>query len=484
MYLVLAFQAIIKDLPLKICAMAHSGRKLIVATTEGTLLEYNVDEEPLSINLLQVHKKAIKSVIQIVILPASRLLAIRNSDGVVTLAEYSTHHLKLIPIPRIKPVTAMDRSCEGTVDELALGVKRGLIIYTVSSYNVVQGELIKLPATPLYIRYLTPTSVLIAAKLSLHIVDLTLKTSQLLFTPPASDSYFSTTPILVSRSENKGDIILYCTKDASCFRVNVTKFTSELSFKWTASPLQIRVEDYYCIGLIEDRVEVRSLKTGSLLQHFSLGAKLIVLSDHLRGTIVSSLSSSWRLIPLDFDDQIDDLLTNNRFEDAEAFINELQFDTAEEKESNIRKVRGGLSQYLFAIEKKYDQAISILEHLNASPIDILELFPDTLEDSEHAALQSLSRYLGRERVRLSSVVETEAFKEMVDTLAIQVFLLVDSPLLTGLILSRNYCEYEKTIDLLTRFKVSFETNIKKDKDLVSFYYSKGDHIKALEFLKL
>jgi hypothetical protein len=39
----------------------------------------------------------------------------------------------------------------------------------------------------------------------------------------------------------------------------------------------------------------------------------------------------WRLLPLDFDDQIDELIANKRFTEASAFIEELDFESEEDK---------------------------------------------------------------------------------------------------------------------------------------------------------
>jgi hypothetical protein len=34
------------------------------------------------------------------------------------------------------------------------------------------------------------------------------------------------------------------------------------------------------------------------------------------------------------------------------------------------------AQYLFTVEKRYADGVAILENLNASPLDIIELYPD------------------------------------------------------------------------------------------------------------
>lgn len=76
------------------------------------------------------------------------------------------------------------------------------------------------------------------------------------------------------------------------------------SFSFSAAPSKIAVDDYYAIGLIElidGIIEIRSLKTGSKLQEFSL-SDANMMSFHDLAFIFSE-STVWRLLPLDFDEQ-------------------------------------------------------------------------------------------------------------------------------------------------------------------------------------
>lgn len=57
-------------------------------------------------------------------------------------------------------------------------------------------------------------------------------------------------------------------------------------------------------------VEIRSLKTGLLLQNLPLDGCTLFNFGEI--TFAASDSNVWRLLPLDFDDQIDDLLANNK----------------------------------------------------------------------------------------------------------------------------------------------------------------------------
>jgi hypothetical protein len=82
-----------------------------------------------------------------------------------------------------------------------------------------------------------------------------------------------------------------------------------LIFCWSTSPSQVIAEDYYAVALIEDMIEVRSIKTGSKLQEFSLGCSKLILDSPLLLSLsdvafVANATNLWRLLPLDFDDQV------------------------------------------------------------------------------------------------------------------------------------------------------------------------------------
>ena len=103
--------------------------------------------------------------------------------------------------------------------------------------------------------------------------------------------------------------VSYVLTSDQCFSLFPGSLESKLIFCWSTSPSQVIAEDYYAVALIEDMIEVRSIKTGSKLQEFSLGcSKLIVDSPLLLSlsdvAFVANATNLWRLLPLDFDDQV------------------------------------------------------------------------------------------------------------------------------------------------------------------------------------
>ncbi|KAJ3322293.1 Vam6/Vps39-like protein [Boothiomyces sp. JEL0866] len=507
---------------------------MFIGTEEGSILEYNIEEDPFTITLSQVYKQVITKMTKLLILEKSRSLAIL-SEGLVSISDYSQPTLNLVLLPRIKGITCIERSLfqnNNRSDTLAVGVKRGLVIYSISPYEAIENELIPLPYTPTSFQFIEETKVITSTRRGIYLVDTAARTCQELFSVNESTissaiskshymaAHVPNTPVLDSTS-NKVIVyphkdFVYCTKDLNCYKVNMYSKKYELLFQWTALPSHITVDDYYTIALIESIIEIRSLKTGSILQQFAIGQGTIMnLGDLI---YIASSKNVWRLLPLDFDEQIDELLAHNRFEDAEAFINELDFATIQEKQANVVKVRGVYAQYLFNVKKEYAEAVSVLEKLNASPVDVLGLYPDIMDNvqdyqSDKVALQVLGLYLSKERVKLityrnelttqmnqtaknainkspyfdtsieDALSDCKCLLEFVETALLQVYLTTNSTLLGSLLRVENSCNYERTVALLIRFKVISSSN-EKNNELIDFYKAKGQHQKALTFMKM
>jgi hypothetical protein len=379
MFQVLFPQVLIEGLPLEINTLDHFGSKIFVGTMEGSVLEYEIEEDPFTIQLKQVHKNIKQT--QLIILPKSRSLGILI-DGVLSLADYTSQELTLVQVSRIKGISTIARSSYSYNDNIAIGVKNGLILLTVSVYEATESELISLPATPMRIDFVSEHKVVVSTKKSIYLVDLTLKTLVEIFKSEKTTNP-SACSLNLTKLEDDRLVIqnsIYCTKELEFFKINPETKETLFVFNWSRIPKYFTVDDYYACGLIGDQIEVRSLKTGLLLQNFQLtGCELLVFGET---TFTFSKNNVWRLLPLDFDDQIDELLLLNRFKDAQILIEELEFQSEDDKQANIIKVKGVYAQYLFNVMKDYDAAIVVLESLKASPLDIIELYPDLMDESD------------------------------------------------------------------------------------------------------
>ncbi|KAJ3089200.1 Vam6/Vps39-like protein [Quaeritorhiza haematococci] len=194
------------------------------------------------------------------------------------------------------------------------------------------------------------------------------------------------------------------------------KSTPQHLWDWSSSPEQVFFSSPYVIALLQQRVEVRSLKTHEVVQFMLLpqsrvmqfrgatggGGGIVVMESAGNGLgagddddlvqhlgspatiLVASPSAVWRLLPLDFEDQIESLIATFRFTEAAKLIEELEFPTEEDKMSNLLRVKGLHAHHVFTHERKYEQAISMLQELKASPLDVIALFPDLSVTGVHA----------------------------------------------------------------------------------------------------
>jgi Vam6/Vps39-like protein vacuolar protein sorting-associated protein 39 len=151
-----------------------------------------------------------------------------------------------------------------------------------------------------------------------------------------------------------------------------------------------------------------------------------------------------------------------------------------------------------------------LEALNASPLDVVELYPEFSDNeeglkSENAAIEVLAQYLSRERANLiqfksdtedrltisnqaltsfrstaehenleSALSDCRKLLEFVETCLLKSYLTIDSPLLTPLLRVKTLVDYDRIVDLLLKNK--------KHSELVEFYKARNESRKALLFL--
>ncbi|KAI8913372.1 hypothetical protein EDD86DRAFT_200415 [Gorgonomyces haynaldii] len=485
-------QVLISSLPLTITCMEYESNKLFVGTADGSILVWDIEDEPsFKIDLTSVAKQFGKKPIQqLVYLPVSRSLVVVKDD--VVLCDTS---LSAITHLEFKNHRLISRGRPSTVDTLFVSFKRKIVQYQVSSAQVSELRTFTLMGTPLTLHHLSNQLVFGSSK-SVYSLDLITGSSKSLFTN-------NELGYLQFIQQSKYPHLTATLNDSTClvsvgkelYKLDLVSFQSQKLFEWEEQPSCIYGQDYYCLGFTDSKIYIKSLKTGSLLQKLDFEKISFSVAQFC---LIANDQSLWRLLPVDFDDQIDDLLLKNRFDDATQFIEELDFESEQDKQHNIIKVKGMYAQFLFKIERKFEKAIEILEDLNASPLDVLDLYPDLEEIQEREALYALSLYLARERTRLSKYRNKQTqrrvsisyadisdqpmlsdalyLSELVDTTLLRVYVQMQSPLLGSLLRVENYCHKETCEQELKKHS--------KIKELLDFYKTRGLHQQALEYLKL
>ena len=281
--------------------------------------------------------------------------------------------------------------------------------------------------------------------------------------------------------------LMFCKKDIM-FKMDLENYMIQNNpIQWSAPPLEIFFFSPYICALLPTCIEIKSISTHELIQQINLKAKLIIPES----LIISDSSSIYKLLPLDFEDQIEQLLDANDFQQAKNLINELEFPTPESKNTNLIHVRGMEAHYMFEL-KEYSKAIAILQELNASPIDVINLYPDFKisdtdsiinDESDVDSLIPLMDYLTRERNVLKKIratvvgndlVDVDYLAGIVDTTLLKVYLQVNESLAFSLLRVENFCLFEESRYILSN----------KPKLVIELMHGHGFYKDALEYLKL
>ncbi|KAI8612719.1 CNH domain-containing protein [Chytriomyces sp. MP71] len=568
---VVLVQCLIESLPFQIGAFAAYDNRLLIATSSQSLLLYTITETPqFEITLADSRKGfARKGGIKAmgVVEEASLLLLLEDSQiRTVELATFATRETlnatqgaTLLAISSKASNENADVTSTSSIytDEhlnapnvvssrlIAVVVKKRILIYKSSLDGTLR--LIKELATPDRAHTLTwlNSNTLAYAHPKRGYFTVTIDTNTVTELYKFNASYFpggSVSKVGIAELP-KGQLLLTRNNGGVFVNADASPLI-ERDLEWSGTPDAITYSAPYVVAMISGFIEVRSLTTGGVVQRIDFpGAQRMQMGSGTASLIhISSLNCIWRLLPVSFEDQIEHLIASNQFIEAQRLIEELEFSSEEEKVSNIIRVRGLYAHHMFTMEHKYEAAMSLLSELRASPIDIVNLFPQfslmgPSSDppvTDTVALLALKDYLISQRHILAKLrrlhqnpnhlplnqIPTPApstpktgttaatiaaasslfsgsdhgvpdaveipdavlrnaddalfLSSVVDTTLLKVYLIVNEGLVGSLVRVENYCDLEETEAALKAKN--------KEKELIDFYYSKGQHRKALENL--
>jgi len=185
---------------------------------------------------------------------------------------------------------------------------------------------------------------------------------------------------IVLALENKG---FYIDFDGKPTRV------SPHAINWNDVPLLLLHAYPYCIGLFQNFVEVRNMKTSVVAQEFSSfkgfrygSAKMYQVDDRMEPRlIIASEKECLVLNPVPFPKQLEILVRGFHFEEALAvasILDEAEFYSFEaDKKREIAKIHERYAYYLFD-QRDYNGAMMQFQESDTDPRRILSLFPQVL----------------------------------------------------------------------------------------------------------
>lgn len=129
------------------------------------------------------------------------------------------------------------------------------------------------------------------------------------------------------------------------------------------------------------------------------------------------------------------------------------------------------AHHLFEHKGEFQLAIDILKSINASPTDVIDLFPEfnlldgrTAKSTDNLALYALIEYLTEQRCDLIKILLSEetticaydsiaSLCEVIDTNLLYAYVQSKNPLLSSLLRTKNYCTLSTTEELLRSYGV-------------------------------
>ncbi|KAJ3240486.1 Vam6/Vps39-like protein [Chytriomyces hyalinus] len=414
---VVVVQCLIEALPMAISTSVSYDGRLLIATTSQSLLKYALSDSPsFDIRLADSRKDFAKKNVESMAVASGFLLAVDGgvvasfSLDTLTLREYipATKGASLLAVC---PAESRDSSENSLV---AIVVKKRILIYAISLDGSMRS--VKELATPerAHVLVWLDANTIACAHPKRGYFTVTVDSNSTTDLFKFNNSLFSAATGASAKIGiailPKGQLLL--TRNNSGVFVNSDGTPLiERDLEWSGPPDSITYSSPYVMALIAGAVEVRSLTTGGVVQRIDFPG---ALSMSVGGESLIHIASSnciWRLLPVSFEDQIEHLIASNQFNEAQRLIEELEFSSEDEKISNIIRVRGLYAHHMFTVERKYEEAISLLSELRASPIDIVNLFPQfsLLGPSsdppvtDKTALATLKDYLLSQRQILSKL---------------------------------------------------------------------------------
>lgn len=186
----------------------------------------------------------------------------------------------------------------------------------------------------------------------------------------------------------EGEMLL--AKDVNTLFINSEDGTAfeKRQIPWAQAPEAVGYSYPYLLALqpqAKGVLEVRNPDTQSLLQTIPLPNAMVLhvpqpnisLAHAGKGFLVASDRAVWRMSALDYDSQIEELITQSRFDEAISLLNMLEDTLLKDKGGKLREVRILKAHGLFEASK-YREAFEYFSEAKAPPERVISLYPKAI----------------------------------------------------------------------------------------------------------
>ncbi|KAL1297917.1 hypothetical protein AAFC00_006431 [Neodothiora populina] len=424
----------------KIESVLAYGDRLLVGLNSGSLRIYRINEpsdpsrdgssteprtkKPKAVELLREEEKfSRRAVLQLAIIKEANIL-ISLSDSYVSIHNRQTFALQE-KLERTKGASSFavtsnvvndaETGVPSLVSRLAVAVKRRIIWWTWRDTELEDDvREISLPHSVKSLLWADGTNIMVGMDPGFTLVDITSnatvdiyksstageataagQTGAVRFAAVSSSGmgYMgmgSWVPKPMSTNLREGEVLL--AKDVNTLFVNAQgKPLEKRQIPWHSPPEAIGYSYPYLLSLRqsnttkEGALDVRNPATLSLLQTIPLPNASILhvprpnisLAHAGKGFLVASDRVIWRMAALSYEEQIDELVSKQKLDEAISLLEQLEDTLLDDKKGKMREIRITKAKLLFE-QQKYRPALDLFTDAQAPPARVIALYPRTI----------------------------------------------------------------------------------------------------------
>eukprot|EP01087_Luapelamoeba_hula_P018206 TRINITY_DN5848_c0_g1_i2.p1 TRINITY_DN5848_c0_g1~~TRINITY_DN5848_c0_g1_i2.p1 ORF type:complete len:877 (+),score=139.65 TRINITY_DN5848_c0_g1_i2:141-2771(+) len=486
--------------PLKIESVDMWGDRLLVGSTEGTLvtLEYKENFGDVAsgkfilVDTIKAFSK--KPVLQLAVIDGLKLLiSLSDYVHVHVLGSYRQHST----LTKTKSGFHFVIDRERFPPRLCCAAKRKLIFYEWDGKQFVE------------LREVPVVEAVVCMAWCDDLLCVGFKSRYCLMHPESGQmreiiAGFKSTPYVAVLP---GKQLLLGRDDVSIFFDFEGRPTRRFGLKWSEQPTTIGYSFPYVVGVLSKTVEVRTISAGSssLVQTIPVRN---VRTMQIQGTTLylASQTQIWRLLPVPILTQIDQLVGEQEYEEALTLCESITDIDVGVKAEKIAGIRKRLAIHLF-VTGQYERSMEYFAKLQCDPLEVIGLYPNLLPK---ALQEKYSHPYPMEAPVLAGASLIQAEAALINYLVTiwthvhandhgnplqvegdyatvtDVATIVDTALLKAYVRTNANEDLMKLVSAPNSCHARESEKILTDKgkleELAALYQSKGMHRKALEFL--
>ncbi|KTW25624.1 hypothetical protein T552_03484 [Pneumocystis carinii B80] len=211
--------------------------------------------------------------------------------------------------------------------------------------------------------------------------------------------YKKTSKFIITRVSDEELLLTYNTK--SLFMNSNGQLLERNPIIWSLEPKHIVYFHPYFIVVFDQHIEIRNIESYFIIQTFDIMNVTCIFSG--KYLFISTPFQMWKLSNIPFDNQVDNLISQNRLDDALMLFNRVNSFLFQNKTSKIRYIKMMKAYQLFN-EGKYKNSMILYSESSSSPIVVISMFPIEIFDCEQYLNDPIiSKYINTSKIFLEKM---------------------------------------------------------------------------------